>query len=213
VLDIHSYIRLNTAFNYESTITLANMPSSYRITEPHPTIPSTRYIYSGRGGAGNFSHVNPKNLTAGPDASGPASRKPLPGSQAKKSQQQQQQSQQSTSSPSSDKISSAAHDNYYSAGRGGAGNMQNPYYPERPIFSFDEELERQKKIQEQMAPHYHVGRGGAGNFGAVSAPALGDRRNSQWSSESASSVDSDNSVRGGGVLGGAWNRLKGGFAK
>jgi len=176
------------------------MSSSYRITEPHPTVPSTHYIYSGRGGAGNVSHVNPKKLTSGPDASGPAFRTSI--STAPQS-----------SSPSERKLSTSSN-NYYSAGRGGSGNM-NSYQPERPIFSFDEELERQRKMQEHMAPHYHVGRGGAGNsFGTT--PSMPERRSSAFSasgSSSGSSVESANSVKGGRVLGDAWSRLKTGFGK
>jgi len=35
---------------------------------------------------------------------------------------------------------------------------------ERPMFSFDEELTRERAREEDAAPVYHVGRGGAGNF-------------------------------------------------
>jgi hypothetical protein len=175
------------------------LSSSYRITEPHPTLPTTNYIYAGRGGAGNVSHVNPKDVTAGPDASGPASRTTLSSSAAKNA---------STKQPSG---------NYYPAGRGGAGNMQ--YFSERSIFSFDEELQRQQQIMEHMAPHYHVGRGGAGNFGGCSGTSVAakppvERRSSAVSasgSSSGSSMSSVNSVRGG--LGDTWNRLKGNFTK
>lgn len=47
------------------------MPASYRITEPHPSVPASA-IYYGRGGAGNVTRVN--QVTPGQDASGPASR-------------------------------------------------------------------------------------------------------------------------------------------
>jgi len=30
------------------------MPSSYTLTEPHPTVPKNSYTHSGRGGAGNY---------------------------------------------------------------------------------------------------------------------------------------------------------------
>jgi hypothetical protein len=50
----------------------------------------------------------------------------------------------------------------FKSGRGGAGNVYHS--SERAIFSFDEELERQMRQQEAMAPVYHVGRGGAGNM-------------------------------------------------
>lgn len=48
------------------------------------------------------------------------------------------------------------------SGRGGAGNIH--HISERAIFSFDEELEREMRQLEAMAPVYHVGRGGAGNM-------------------------------------------------
>jgi hypothetical protein len=87
------------------------------------------------------------------------------------------------------------------------------YFSERPMFSFDEELERQKHIQEHMAPHYHVGRGGAGNLqGLTEEPARRNSAGSANGSSSGSSVSSGNSVRGIG-LGDTWNRLKGTFAK
>ena len=46
------------------------MSSSYRITEPHPSVTASA-IYYGRGGAGNIARV--QQVTSGPDASGPAS--------------------------------------------------------------------------------------------------------------------------------------------
>jgi hypothetical protein len=52
--------------------------------------------------------------------------------------------------------------NTFKSGRGGAGNVH--HNSERAIFSFDEELERQMRQQEAMAPVYHVGRGGVGNM-------------------------------------------------
>jgi hypothetical protein len=69
------------------------MPSSYRITEPHPSVPASA-IYYGRGGAGNITRA--PQLTSGADASGPASRIKLP------------------SPPSNSRFLS---------GRGGAGNV------------------------------------------------------------------------------------------
>jgi hypothetical protein len=51
-----------------------------------------------------------------------------------------------------------------SHGRGGVGNM-HLFVAEQQIFSFDEELEKQKEMVARMAPVYHaVGRGGAGNW-------------------------------------------------
>ena len=50
----------------------------------------------------------------------------------------------------------------YFAGRGGAGNVHNS--SERAVFSFDEELERDRLFHSHHAPVYSVGRGGAGNI-------------------------------------------------
>lgn len=107
----------------------------YSITEPHPSVPQTHYAHVGRGGAGNWAHVDPKRTTNGADAKGPASRS---------------------------KLQPPPSDGYFLSGRGGAGNVHQQR--ERAIFSFDEELERQRKMMEHQAPIYHVGRGGAGNF-------------------------------------------------
>jgi len=103
----------------------------YRVTEPHPSVPQSSYIHSGRGGAGNTFRA-PKT-TDNVDAHGPASCISLPISQSK-----------------------------FTSGRGGAGNVHQA--SERAIFSFDEELERQRTREERAAPVYHIGRGGAGNW-------------------------------------------------
>ncbi|KAF3940611.1 hypothetical protein ABW19_dt0209655 [Dactylella cylindrospora] len=47
-------------------------------------------------------------------------------------------------------------------GRGGVGNAHSA--SERAMFSFDEELQRDKLRRESVAPMYAVGRGGAGNI-------------------------------------------------
>lgn len=47
-------------------------------------------------------------------------------------------------------------------GRGGAGNVKPK--TERAMFSFDEELERDRLFHEHHAPVYSIGRGGAGNI-------------------------------------------------
>ena len=60
----------------------------------------------------------------------------------------------------------------------------HPGTDERPMFSFDEELERER-LKGEQAPVYHVGRGGQGN-------AVNDRRDS-----SASEGSSSRSSRGG----------------
>ncbi|RMD41010.1 hypothetical protein DV735_g4112, partial [Chaetothyriales sp. CBS 134920] len=141
------------------------MPSSqrsYSIIEPHPSAQSDTFIYTGRGGAGNFTKT-PSSVTHGADASGPASRLP----------------------PSY--LSSHAPKVFLS-GRGGAGNLQPP--SERAIFSFDEELQRELTRERHAAPVYHVGRGGAGNRYAL--PPLSRRRpgDDQSSSRSTSSAES-----------------------
>jgi hypothetical protein len=148
--------------------------SSYRITEPHPSVPTSHYIHAGRGGAGNVSYVDPKSLTAGADASGPASRTAL--------------------------NNNSSH--YYPSGRGGAGNM-NYTGGERPIFSFDEELERQRRMQQHQAPMYHVGRGGAGNYAS-------EKKKRASSASSSESVGSDRAGRNS--LEGVISRLRGSFS-
>lgn len=147
--------------------------SSYRITEPHPSVSYSNYIHAGRGGAGNVSHIDPSALTAGADASGPASRTTL------KTKAQ----------------------NYYPSGRGGAGNMTYSG-SERPIFSFDEELDRQRRMMQHQAPVYHVGRGGAGNFASEKSRAM--------STSSAESISSEKDGRKS--LEGVFSRIRGSFA-
>jgi len=139
------------------------MPS-YRITEPHPSVP-TSTIYYGRGGAGNVTRVNPKEVTDGATASGPASRIKLP-------------------SPPSN--------GYFTSGRGGAGNVHRE--KERAIFSFDEELAQQERLREHSAPVYHIGRGGAGNL-VSSGEAVMPKAHRMNSAASTSSSSSENSVR------------------
>jgi len=159
--------------------------STYRIAEPHPSIPATHYIHSGRGGAGNISHIDPKAVTSAQDATGPASRTKLNSNHG------------------------ALSSHYYTSGRGGAGNIRNTA-AERPIFSFDEELERQRRMMEHQAPVYHVGRGGAGNFASETAATLSRRGSSGTDASSASSVGTG-SVRHS--VEATWSRLRGSFAK
>lgn len=153
---------------------------SYSITEPHPSIPKSNYMHSGRGGAGNYAQVNPQDITSGYTASGPASIRPLKG---------------------------ASPDDYFTAGRGGAGNIHRE--KERAIFSFDEELERQRRMTEHQAPIYHVGRGGAGNLVDEMRP----RMESRSSGSSASSSGSEYNARRRGSVDSAWNRFRGSFSK
>jgi hypothetical protein len=148
----------------------------YRITEPHPSVPASHYVYSGRGGAGNITHINPKNVSAGPDATGPASQGTL-------------------RTPSANA--------YFTAGRGGAGNLHRE--KERAIFSFDEELDRQRKMMEHQAPVYHIGRGGAGNL----VDSMGEKR--RESRGSNGSTNSSDSVRHS--MDAAWNKVRGSLSR
>ena len=58
------------------------------------------------------------------------------------------------------------------------------------MFSFDEELEKLNKVQETIAPVYHIGRGGAGNYvgGTKSKPTDSWNSGSDDSSLSSSST-------------------------
>jgi len=152
------------------------MTASYKITEPHPSVPRSAYMTAGRGGAGNITHVNPQALTAGQTASGPASIRP---------------------------IKPHSPDSYFTAGRGGAGNLHRER--ERAIFSFDEELERQRKMMEHQAPIFY-GRGGQGNL------VHEERRGSAGSDSSAASAKSGGSeVRHS--MEAAWDRVRSSFAR
>jgi len=156
------------------------MPSSsYRITEPHPSVPASRYLYSGRGGVGNISQVDPKSVTTGTTASGPASRTSLPATRP------------------------------YASGRGGAGNL-HAHASERPMFSFDEELDRQRRMMEHQAPVYHMGRGGAGNFKTEDTIS---RRSSAGSEASSTSSTEQNANGVRSSMEGTWGRIKGSFSK
>jgi hypothetical protein len=74
----------------------------------------------------------------------------------------------------------------YTCGRGGAGNMHSG--SERPMFSFDEEMARERLREDHTAPVFHVGRGGAGNY-ARNADGLSsdEPRDSTSSNESGAS--------------------------
>jgi hypothetical protein len=76
----------------------------------------------------------------------------------------------------------------FKSGRGGAGNVHQS--SERAIFSFDEELERQMRHQEAMAPVYHVGRGGAGNMIYSDSSTTSHKDSETASAISASSTES-----------------------
>jgi hypothetical protein len=143
----------------------------YQVTEPVPSVPTTNFVHGGRGGAGNYRRVDPSKRTAVPRPNGRAS------------------------SINSQKSAVSA---VYSCGRGGAGNMIPG--TERAIFSFDEELTRERVREEAAAPIYHVGRGGAGNF---AKRELGD--------DSASRLSSSDSVRSG--IEQIWGKISGSFSR
>ncbi|KAF2753527.1 hypothetical protein EJ05DRAFT_505160 [Pseudovirgaria hyperparasitica] len=163
---------------------------TYSITEPHPTVPTSHYIYTGRGGAGNFTKA-PANLTPGRTASGPASRIPL-------TSHTRNQSSDTTSTSATACEPSA----YYASGRGGAGNLHRFFgsQRERAIFSFDEELAVQRRLQERAAPVYHIGRGGAGNF--MRGGGVGDR---EGKAGSVSEEEMEEGRRGSGE--GVWRKM------
>ena len=111
-----------------------SLSNGYQLVEPHPSTPSTGYLHTGRGGAGNKVHVS--NVSHGPTA---------------------------TSRASVTSLESTGPRGYRS-GRGGAGNVHYTIDAERMMFSFDEELERQMQQERDIAPVYHIGRGGHGNI-------------------------------------------------
>ncbi|KAI4153140.1 MAG: hypothetical protein L6R39_001663 [Caloplaca ligustica] len=113
------------------------MPFSLRLSEPHPTTTSSTRLPTGRGGAGNFTRPPPPSAL--PSVTAVVDR-----------------------SSSSIHSSSSSKYNKFMTGRGGAGNAHGAN-EQRPMFKFDEELERERRNSE-VAPIYHVGRGGAGNL-------------------------------------------------
>ncbi|KAL8693988.1 MAG: hypothetical protein Q9218_001287 [Villophora microphyllina] len=113
------------------------MPFSLRLSEPHPTTTTSTRLPTGRGGAGNFTRPPPpSSLPSTTTVVHPSS--------------------------SSTFSSSSSKHNKYITGRGGAGNV-HAASEERPMFKFDEELERERRSSDYV-PVYHVGRGGAGNL-------------------------------------------------
>jgi hypothetical protein len=199
VLRYSSHIKVITTSPKPNHILLNNSLLSkmpYHITEPRPSVPSGHYIHSGRGGAGNISHVDPKTV---PSATSTTTAHPI------------SRNAPHTATVVSNPTASATASNvvpsstpYYPAGRGGAGNMYHAR--ERPMFSFDEELERQRKMMEHQAPVYHVGRGGAGNYANEDAYL-------QRSSPRSESDAASRSSSGRGSFEGTWNKLRGTFAK
>ncbi|PGH20759.1 hypothetical protein AJ80_03519 [Polytolypa hystricis UAMH7299] len=119
-------------------------------------------IHTGRGGAGNIVSLKNTTTTSSTEATGPASLTRLDSHPQK----------------------------HFISGRGGAGNVHRA--SERAIFSFDEELERQLRLEKEVAPIFHVGRGGAGNT-VVADGFVGSRQHSSMarSVSSASSGESN----------------------
>jgi hypothetical protein len=139
--------------------------ATYQVVEPHPTPSSTSgtrpSFHTGRGGTGNVFHLpSDASITSGQSATGPAAATILDKHVPKT----------------------------YKTGRGGAGNVHPA--SERAIFSFDEELERQLRRENAIAPVYHVGRGGAGNMVYGQS---GSRKNSRSDTGSVESRDSNTS--------------------
>ncbi|KAL8893116.1 MAG: hypothetical protein Q9215_000121 [Flavoplaca cf. flavocitrina] len=115
----------------------ATMPFSLRLSEPHPTTTSSTRLPTGRGGVGNFTRPAPPSA--------------LPSTTT------------TVDSSSSSIFSSGSSKNSkFATGRGGAGNFHSAQ-EQRPMFKFDEELERERRHAEAV-PVYHVGRGGVGNL-------------------------------------------------
>ncbi|KAL1966699.1 hypothetical protein VTN77DRAFT_3896 [Rasamsonia byssochlamydoides] len=138
------------------------MPSaSYKLVEPHPSVPNTKRpaLHVTRGGAGNIISLQGTPTTDSQNATGPASLTRL-----------------DSHTPST-----------YKSGRGGMGNVHSS--SERAIFSFDEELERDMRREKDMAPVFHVGRGGAGNM-IYTPPSDGYSLSRKYSGCSSSSTES-----------------------
>ena len=146
------------------------MPTTYHLTEPFPA-PTQKYVYTGRGGAGNITRSRPVTKVTEPAGNS----------------LYLVQSTQSHPSPRSLQTDKANVRRAYVSGRGGIGNLHPA--AERAMFSFDEELELARKIEDTMAPVYHIGRGGGGN-------TVDARRDSGSSSTRSGSTSSAGSERG-----------------
>jgi len=68
----------------------------------------------------------------------------------------------STLTPVNTANSTISHNRVFFSSRGGAGNVRPT--TERAVFSFDEELERERIQREHQAPIFSTGRGGFGNM-------------------------------------------------
>ncbi|KAF7508413.1 hypothetical protein GJ744_009266 [Endocarpon pusillum] len=110
------------------------MPSSSSIYKLVEPHPQATTPYIHTARGGAGNVASAKSTTDGSNATGPASRHP------------------SLSTP---------RRTVFTSGRGGAGNLHTQ--SDRAIFSFDEELEREMRQTQDLAPVCYVGRGGAGN--------------------------------------------------
>jgi Protein of unknown function (DUF3602) len=213
------------------------MPSStYRTPTAYPTL--NRFV--GRGGAGNLAHVDKHPAKPPRDAQPPTSFTRAPLAAVRSNSASSASSASSSAFPSASNPSDAASKAFASTGRGGSGNMARrssdgpaetatssaaarraaasrqraeQHVHERPMFSFDEELERQRRVLQHAAPVYHYfGRGGAGNR----APATADPATAGGAVGGASSVGampvrrpSDSSVCSDQGQDDGWSRWRG----
>jgi len=104
--------------------------------------------------------------------------------------------------PTASHLKSSSQTSYYRSGRGGAGNVHSS--SERMLFSFDEELERDRLFHEHHAPVYSIGRGGAGNI--VPADAISTR--SHYSGGSAAASERSSMLGGWGGWGALMERVR-----
>ena len=147
------------------------MESAYRLADIYPKSIEP-YVHTGRGGAGNVTRnwpsAAPTHYTTHKNLCFIQSQEPYP-------------MPNNLSSISTRPSQRKAH----IFGRGGFGNSHPA--SEQAMFSFDEELERVRKVTEAMVPIYHIGRGGHGN---TTYSAASSTRNS-----CASSTNSDRGFR------------------
>lgn len=134
---------------------------NYSITEPHPSVPAASTAF--HWGRGGAGNVTRIS-----------SKEVTPGPSA-------------TGPASRIKLPAPPSNGQFLTGRGGAGNVHR----ERAIFSFDEELRQQQRLQEAASPIYHVGRGGSGNLINEAKP----QNIRKGSASSTFSNDSDDSVK------------------
>ncbi|CRG87461.1 hypothetical protein PISL3812_04479 [Talaromyces islandicus] len=157
------------------------MSNAYLVVEPHPSVPNSRRpaMHTSRGGAGNVISLRNTKTTDSLSATGPASLTRL-----------------DSRVPAT-----------FKSGRGGAGNVHSS--SERAIFSFDEELEREMRRENAIAPVIHVGRGGAGNMISGSDKYSLERKYSSTSSSSNESLADRAKERARNSLERTWSRLTG----